>query len=459
MKVLKKKFGSARQRYARPIVPTRTIIQAFVGIILLGAILLMLPVASKSGQWTSPLTAFFTATSATCVTGLVVVDTNNYWTGFGHVVILLLIQIGGLGFMTLTTLFSFFLRRRITLRERMVMTASLNIYEMSGIVRLTKKILIGTFIFEGLGALVLSFRFIGDYGVVSGIKRGIFLSISAFCNAGFDLMGKYGDFSSLTRYSGDVVVNITIMILIVLGGLGFFVWGDLMGRDLKKRRSVHTKIVLIMTACLIVSGAIFIFMYERNNPATLGNMPIGEKILASFFQSITCRTAGFNTIDQNMLSGAGKAISMILMFIGGSPGSTAGGIKTVTVGILLLTAVSVCKGNQNVIVFKKTITVRSILNAVTILIGGAASVFVGTFVVYSAESITFTEALFEVISAFATVGLTTGITSGLSSISLITLMVLMYFGRVGILTFSVGILMGHVKIPKLYYPEENVMIG
>ncbi|MEG2939605.1 MAG: potassium transporter TrkG, partial [Oscillospiraceae bacterium] len=323
----------------------------------------MLPIATREGLHTDWLTALFTATSATCVTGLVVVDTYSHWTAFGQAVVLLLIQCGGLGFMTLAATFSFLVRRTITLRERLIMTQSLNINDISGIVRLTRHVLVGTIFCELSGAIILSIRFSGEFGWIGGIIKGIFHSVSAFCNAGFDLMGENVPFSNLTGYVSDPIVNITIMSLIIVGGLGFFVWEDIYRKRRFRDLSLHTKLVLTITASLLIGGSILVFAFEYTNPGTLGELPMHGKVLASMFQSTTTRTAGFNTIDQGALTLPSKILSMILMFIGGSSGSTAGGIKTVTFGVLMLTAFAVMRGKNDVTAFSRRIATRAILNA------------------------------------------------------------------------------------------------
>lgn len=435
--------------------PAKVFVNGFLIMILLGTILLMLPISSKSGEFTSPLTALFTATSASCVTGLVLVDTYTYWSGFGQSIILIMIQIGGLGFMTIATLVSLFIGRTITIRERLVMTTSLNIDSMAGVVKLTKKVLLGTVVFEGIGAIILSIRFAKDFGIVEGIKKGIFHAISAFCNAGFDLMGVNGEFSSLTSYAVDPVVNITIMVLIILGGLGFFVWNDL--TCFRKKMELHTKIVLVTTSVLLILGFITFFIFEFNNPETMGNMNIWQKMMASLFQSTTLRTAGFNTIDQAALTPPSMVMSILLMFIGGSPGSTAGGIKTVTIAVLILTCISVLRGRSNVVVSMRKINNRCIMNAVTMFVFGMVFVALGTFVL--AVSNGAMEAAFEAISAFATVGLSTGITQELDIFSKIVLIFLMFFGRVGLITLGLAVLMRRDVEPKLKYPESRIMIG
>lgn len=433
----------------------------FAIIILTGAVLLTLPVSARSGKPTDFLDALFTATSATCVTGLVTVGTATHWSGFGQVVILLLIQIGGLGFMSLASIASFLTRRTITLRERMVMSAGLNLTENAGIVRLTRRVLLGTLAFEGAGAVLLATRFVPRVGLWQGIKMGVFHSVSAFCNAGFDLIGTPDNpFASLTGFADDVVVNLTIMALIVIGGLGFFVWGDLWDNKRRFRRlRLHTKLVLVTTVSLICAGFVLTLLFEWNNPQTLGAMPVQDKVLAAAFQSVTLRTAGFNTIDQAALTGPSQAVACLLMMIGGSPGSTAGGIKTVTAAVLVLSAISALRGRTNVSAFGRTIVSRSIMNAVTMMIVGGTLSLTGACVIAYVEGAPFGACLFEAVSAFATVGLSMGLTPTLHTVSHLILILLMYLGRVGVLTLGVAVLMRHREPPKMHYPDADVMVG
>ncbi|MEG1858516.1 MAG: potassium transporter TrkG, partial [Pseudoflavonifractor sp.] len=308
---------------------TRIVAGGFAVIILMGALLLMLPIASRTGEVTDFLTTLFTATSATCVTGLIPVDTWIHWTFFGQVIILALIQLGGLGFMTIITLVSFLLHRRIGLSERLIMVSTFNLNDMDGVVRVVRHALMGTFYIEGTGAIILALRFIPDFGLLGGIWRGIFHSISAFCNAGFDLLGgKFGAFVGMAGYNSDPVILITIMYLIVVGGLGFFVWEDIVIHRSWKGLSLYSKMVLTITAGLIVGGAVFFLCVEYHNPATLGEMPLWKKILNSFFESVTLRTCGFASFDQAGLRDSSLVVGCILMLIGGSSGSTAGGMKT-----------------------------------------------------------------------------------------------------------------------------------
>ncbi|WP_346705595.1 potassium transporter TrkG [uncultured Agathobaculum sp.] len=450
-----------RRKGRRPAMHAAMVVAlGFLIIILTGAVLLTLPISARSGEPTDFLDALFTATSATCVTGLVTVGTATHWSGFGQAVILLLIQIGGLGFMSLASIASFLTRRTITLRERMVMSAGLNLTENAGIVRLTRRVLLGTLAFEGAGAVLLATRFVPRVGLWQGIKMGVFHSVSAFCNAGFDLIGTPDNpFASLTGYADDVLVNLTIMALIVIGGLGFFVWGDIWDKRRFRRLRLHTKLVLITTALLLCAGFVLTLLFEWGNPQTLGEMPVQDKLLAAAFQSVTLRTAGFNTIDQAALTGPSQAVACLLMMIGGSPGSTAGGIKTVTAAVLVLSAISALRGRTTVSAFGRTIISRSIMNAVAMMIVGGTLSLTGACVISYVESASFGECLFEAVSAFATVGLSMGLTPTLSAVSRLILILLMYLGRVGVLTLGVAVLMRHREPPKMQYPDGDVMVG
>ena len=439
---------------------TRIVAASFAVIILVGALLLTLPIASRDGQSAGFFTALFTATSSTCVTGLILVDTWIQWSLFGQVVIILMIQLGGLGFMTVITLVSFALRRRIGLSERLIMVSTLNLNDLDGVVRMVRHALMGTFLIEGTGAVLLSIAMIPHFGLLGGIWRGIFHSISAFCNAGFDLLGgKFGAFSSLAGLQDNPLVLGTIAALIIVGGLGFFVWEDILAKRSWKKLAVYSKMVLIITGVLIVGGALFFLMEEYANPATLGNMPLWEKILNSFFQSVTLRTAGFDALGQGGLSDTSKAFSSILMLIGGSSGSTAGGLKTATVAVLLLALRSGLAGREQVTFRGRTIPYRRVLNAMTLALVMLFLFLVGSMVISTVENLPYLDCAFEVASAMGTVGLTTGITPTLSMFSQSLLILLMYTGRIGLLSFSIALAVRHGRPAKLRYPEMNVMIG
>ncbi|MCI7472727.1 MAG: potassium uptake protein, TrkH family [Clostridiales bacterium] len=439
---------------------TRIVAASFAIIILVGALLLTLPIASRDGQSAGFFTALFTATSSTCVTGLILVDTWVQWSVFGQLVIILMIQLGGLGFMTVLTLVSFALHRRIGLSERLIMVSTLNLNDLDGVVRMVRHALMGTFLIEGTGAVLLSIAMIPHFGILGGIWRGIFHSISAFCNAGFDLLGgKFGAFSSLAGLQDNPLVLGTIGALIVVGGLGFFVWEDILDKRCWHRLSVYSKMVLIVTGVLIIGGALFFLVEEYSNPATLGDMTLWEKIMNSVFQSITLRTAGFDSIGQGGLSDTSKAFSSVLMLIGGSSGSTAGGLKTATVAVLLLALRSGLAGREQVTFRGRTIPYRRVLNAMTLALVMLFLFLVGSMMISTVENLPYLDCAFEVASAMGTVGLTTGITPGLSVFSQSLIILLMYMGRVGVLSFSIAFITRSRRTAKIKYPEMNVMIG
>ena len=349
-------------------------------IITIGTALLSFPAATRSNAPIGFVDALFTATSATCVTGLVLYDTFTHWSLFGQIVIMTLIQIGGLGFMAVITMFSFFLRRRIGLKERGLLRESVNSLYLGGVVLLIKRLLIGTFLFEGLGAVILSVRFVPQMGLTTGIFNGIFHSISAFNNAGFDLMGKYGEYSSLISYAGDPVVTLTIMGLIIVGGIGFFVWDDILKhRHRFKEYQLHTKIVFVTTGFLIIWGAIVFFLFERTN--LLNGLPLGKQILVSLFSSVTPRTAGFSVVDMAQSAPGTRLLTMILMFIGGSPGSTAGGIKTTTFAALVISAWSSLKNTKGDNVFGRQLEESTLRRANTVVVINLLLVLVSSLVI------------------------------------------------------------------------------
>ena len=439
--------------------PTQIIAITFAAIILLGAVLLSLPISSRSGQSNGVLTALFTATSSTCVTGLILGDTWTLWSGFGQAVILCLIEIGGLGFMSAASLVVFVLRRKIGLRQRLLMAQALSVSEMASVVRLQKWVLLGSFIIQFTGMVILFFRFLPDYGWMQAAKWGVFHAVSAFCNAGFDIVGNVAPGANMILFNRDPVVMITIMTLIVVGGLGFFVWEEVATVRCFKKFSVYTKLVLLTTGILLLAGAMLIALVEWNNPATLGEMETPHKILNAFFQSVTVRTAGFTGVDQAALTDGGKAISIVLMLIGGCSGSTAGGIKTVTFLVLVLFVVSRARGKNAVTVFHRTVSRDKIMDAVTIASVVIGLAVAGAVFISATCPVGFTDALFETASALATVGLTAGATPVLNIPAQLMIIVFMYFGRVGILTISLGFLMGNKAEDRFQYACTNLLIG
>lgn len=436
---------------------TRIIALGFVGVITIGTVFLCLPAASRSGEWTPFIDALFTATSATCVTGLTLFDTYAKWSMFGQIVILLLVQIGGLGFMTVITMFSIFLRRRIGLQERRLLMQSAGTMRISGVVRLIRRILFGTFVFEGAGAFLLATRFCPDMGFWRGIYNAVFHSVSAFCNAGFDLMGRFAPYSSLGRYAGDVVVNLTVMMLVVVGGIGFLVWSDVARFGFKfSRYELHSKLVLATTAALIFGGAALFFLFEGGG--AFAGMGTGKRVMAAFFHSVSTRTAGFSTADMSALSESGRMLTIALMFVGGSPGSTAGGIKTTTLAVLVLGMFAAARHNNGIEVCKKRISDDLVRQAgaiatVYILCILAASLLISAVEPFEAEQV-----VFEVVSAVGTVGLSTGITPFLGGLSRVVLALLMYAGRVGGLTLMLALAEKRVKV-QARRPSEKILIG
>ena len=437
---------------------TQIIVAGFLLIIVCGGILLTLPISSRQRVVTPPVDAFFTSVSATCVTGLVTLDTLNHWSGFGKAVILSLIQIGGIGFMSIAVLFSLIVRRQITPRERLVFARSMNLVALDGLVKFVKLILVGTFSIELVGAVLLSFRFIPQFGLVDGIIKSVFHAVSAFCNAGFDLMG---NFQSLTAYRDDILVNFVICSLVIIGGLGFIVWKDLYEWVRYRHKiSLYSRLVLIITAILLVSGTILILFSDYHNKALFGDASFGQKLQASFFQSTVTRTAGFNTIDLPQMSDNSKIVSILLMLIGGSSGSTAGGIKTVTFGLVCIAMFQIAKGKNNIIIFKRKICMQNILRAMAIAAITLSLVILCTFLISGIDGIDFLDVFYETSSAVATVGQSLGITTLLSPVSKMILMVLMFFGRVGIITVTYAILLKLSFEDNLIdYPTADVLIG
>lgn len=436
---------------------TQIIVLFFAVVIATGTLLLCLPVASKSREWTPLLDCAFTATSATCVTGLVVYDTFTHWSLFGQLVILSMIQIGGLGLMTVITAFSVFAKRKISLYERKLLMQSAGTFRSSGIIKLLKQIITITVICEGTGAVLLATRFCPELGITEGLYYSVFHAVSAFCNAGFDLMGRFGEFSSLTPFYSDVAFNLTVASLIVAGGLGFIVWQDIIANKFSlKKYSVHSKIVIITTAALLLGGWLLYFVFEKN--ASLSSLSTGEKILASLFQSVSSRTAGFNTVPLNKLSGAGVVLMSVLMLIGGSPGSTAGGIKTTTVAVMVIELIAAAKGNKDTVVFKRRLEDDTVKRAGAIISVYMMAVVISVAAICAVENLPLSDVLFEVASGAGTVGLTVGITSTLSDFSHIILMLLMFGGRIGGLTLVIAFAerREHAKLTR---PTEKILIG
>ncbi len=431
----------------------QVILLGFAGVILLGALLLMLPISSAERVITPFNEALFTSTSAVCVTGLVVKDTGSYWSAFGQAVIITLIQIGGLGVVTIAASFSMLAGRRISLMQRSTMQDAISAPKVGGIVKLTKFIITGTFIIEAVGAVSMMPVFCKNFGA-KGIWMSVFHSVSAFCNAGFDILGTEGNqFCSLTPYTSNPVINITVMLLIVIGGIGFLTWDDICNNKFKiKKYSMQSKIILLTSLILILLPAIYFFIFDYSDYS------IGNRLLASLFQSITTRTAGFNTTDLTKLTRPSQAIMIFLMLVGGSPGSTAGGLKTTTMAVLILNAFACFKRKENVCAFGRRIDDSVIKNAATIVMMYITLFFIGGVSICTIEKLPLVASLFETASAIGTVGLTLGITPKLSLASQLILIVLMYLGRVGSLTLIYATLSGKKQI-NAKLPLEKITVG
>ena len=447
--------------FRKGIAPIRVLPIGYFCVICLGTALLMLPAASH-GQPLSLLDALFTATSASCVTGLVVVDTGTHFTTFGQGVILFLIQVGGLGFMAVTTLLFLALRAKISLRGRMLLAESTGSSQMQGVILLCRRMLTLTFLCELLGAALLACRFIPLYGPGKGVWHALFYSVSAFCNAGFDLMGNY---QSLMPFVSDPLVNFTIMALILLGGLGFIVVIEVSQRfKSRKRLSVHARVVLFMGAILTLGGAVLFWLIERENPKTLGSMSWPEQIMAALFQSVTCRTAGFNTIDLTALEEASKLLSCLLMFIGGAPAGTAGGVKVTTMALLLFGVRTLMRGRQDVEAYGRRFSYNALLRALCIFLLAVGVLFAAAVIFSLAEQGTgcgemdFLDKMFEMVSALGTVGLSVGVTAEAGTVGRLILIALMYLGRSGLLTIALAFGKEDTE-SAIRYPQGGIMIG
>jgi trk system potassium uptake protein TrkH len=429
----------------------------FALLILFGSALLMLPISSKTNS-VSYIDALFTAASATCITGLVPFDTFSTWSVFGQIVIICLIQIGGLGFITILLLLVQLLKKRMSLKQKMLLKESIGSISLGNVKELIKDVVIFTASCEGAGTLILMTRFIPLAGLRRGIYMSIFTSISAFCNAGFDLMGMVSPSSSLTTINNDYVVIITISLLVIFGGLGFFVWEDIRHNKFNKSKySVHTKLVLITTAILLLGGAVLFFLFEYNN--TFAQMNLANKLLNAFFCSVTPRTAGFNSVDVASMTPQSKMLTIILMLIGGSSGSTAGGIKTTTVAVLVLCVVASMRNKNEISVFDRRITLDTVKKAVSVLMINLIEIFIAVILIsFIQNEFTLTDIIFECTSAIGTVGITTGITPLLNSASQIIIILLMYIGRLTSLIFALSFVSTKPKTTT-QKPKGNIMVG
>lgn len=429
------------------------IILGFAGVIVLGALLLMLPISTQNGAVTPFSKTLFTATSAVCVTGLIVFDTASYWSGFGQLIILIMIQIGGLGVISVASFLSMLAGRKISLMQRQTMQNALSAPQMGGIVKLTRFIFLVSFAIEGIGALLLMPVFMTKYGI-RGIWMAVFHSVSAFCNAGFDLMGNQtGQYSSLTSFAGSGYVTLVICLLIMIGGIGFLTWKDIAVKKTRfKEYSMQTKVILVTTAILIVIPAVFFFFSD------FAKEPLKDRICMSVFQAVTPRTAGFNTADLNKMSDAGRSVMMLLMLIGGSPGSTAGGMKTTTIAVLFANAIAVFRKRQNANCYGRRIDDSTVKNASAILFMYVFFSMLSAIIISITDGIPMQMGMFETFSAIGTVGLTLGITPTLSAVSRFVLILLMFFGRVGGLTIIYAAF-SQKDASILKYPMENITVG
>ena len=434
--------------------PPLIVCLSFFALILFGAILLDLPIASANGERIGFLNAFFTSTSASCVTGLIVANTATQWTAFGKVIIIILIQIGGLGTMVFLSLIAMALNKRIGISERRIIKEQTNADTSKGIIRLVIYIIKFSLAVELIGAILLATKFIPDFGLERGILFSLFHSISAFCNAGFDIIG-----NSLTNYVNDFTVNMTVSLLIIFGGLGFTVFIDIYRKRRFKNLSLHSKVVISFTAILLLVGTLAFFLIEHNSAAMEG-LSLKGKVLSSFFMSVTARTAGFNTIDIGKMQEGSVIVTIMLMFIGASPASTGGGIKTTTFGVLLSSTISVLRGNKEIEIFHKKIPYDTLIKSLCIFTLGSFLVIFSSLWITIIEQgkFLYLDILYEIVSAFGTVGITRGITADLSSLSKIILIVLMYLGRVGAATLGVGILDTHRK-KHTRYSEGKIIVG
>lgn len=442
---------------------TQVIMLSFLSVILIGSLLLALPISSKSGKAVPYLDALFTATSATCVTGLVTLPTVSTWSIFGQIVILLLIQVGGLGVITIVSGFSVALHRKIGLKSSKLISDSFNLNSFSGLAKFIKKVIYGTFIVEGIGALLYMIVFIPDFGL-RGIWISIFNSVSSFCNAGIDIISE----NSLCNYAINPLVNTVTSILIVLGGVGYIVWWDVIRvfKNFKKERikclkrlTLHSKIVLSATMILIFGGALAIFAFEYSNPLTMANYSLFEKIQASFFQSITTRTAGFATIPQENLTNASAIVCLLLMFIGGSPVGTAGGVKTITIVVLFATAYSVIKNKKEVSLFNRNISRQAVKKSVAVTFMSFLIVFFSTVLLACVTNAPALDIIYETISATATVGLTRNLTSSLGVIGKLIIIITMYLGRIGPISLAVSFNSNREKPNVIKNPTEEISVG
>lgn len=441
--------------------PARTICLSFLLIIGVGTLLLMLPFCSRSGQFTPPLDALFTAASATCVTGLAVRDTWSWWSGAGQAVILILIQVGGLGLVTMAAFFHLLVGRKLGLQTAELARESVNSDSFAGVRHMLRTVIWGTLLVELLGAAALSVTFVPRMGVRDGLITSLFTSVSAFCNAGFDLMGREGTpFASLTAFTENWAVTLPVMLLVVLGGLGFVVWDDLLRWRRRRTVTLHTWLVLRLTAALLVFGFAAFLILEWNNPGTLGPLPFFGKVNAALFHSVSCRTAGFNTVDLSALTGQSKLLSSLLMFIGAAPAGTGGGIKITTVAVLVMTVGSVLRGEEDTVIRKKKVDKQAVYRALTLLSMGLLIIAASAFVIHLSFGGEFSamDVILEETSAFATVGLSVGISAAAGTVGRVVLILNMFLGRVGLLSLALALAMKSGGTKEVL-PSARILIG
>ena len=448
--MMKKKFSLST---------THIIMLSFLIVILVGSLLLSLPISAANGTAVSYLDALFTATTSTCVTGLVTLPTVTTWSVFGQAVILILIQVGGLGVITIMSALMILLNKRMGIGDRLLLQDAFNLNSLSGIVRFVKRVILGTFLVEGVGALLYMAVFVPEFGM-KGIWISIFTSISAFCNAGIDIIAE----NSLCNYATNTIVNIVTSILIILSGIGYIVWWDVIGLAANNRKSfrnltLHSKIAITTTAILIFGGGILIFLFEYNNPLTIGNLSVFDKIQVSFFQSITTRTAGFATVPQQDLTNASSILCLLLMFIGGSPVGTAGGIKTVTFAVLVVSALATIQNKQEVSLFNRNISRQSVNKAVAVTMMSFAIMFTSTILLSAVTSADVLDVLFETVSATATVGLTRDLTPNLNTAGKIVIIGTMYLGRVGPISLALALNSNKKHQNIIKNPTEDISVG
>lgn len=459
---MRKEFFKNKGHQILNIAPAKILVLSFAVLILIGAALLSMPFSSRSGEWTPFINSLFTATSASCITGLVVYDTYTYWSTAGQIIILALIQTGALGIITLATFFSILLRKKVGLKGMILAQESINFFSYSDVLRIIRKIVTITVVIELFGAILLSSSFVPKFGAI-GFYMGVFHSISAFCNAGFDITSAVvnGTFISMTPFNNDPVVIYTISALIIIGGLGFSVWRDLYEYKKNKQLMFHTKLVLFITGVLLISGTLLFFATEFNNPKTMRTLSIPEKINASFFQSTAARTAGFNSISLNDMKEISKIFTVFLMFVGAAPGSTGGGVKVTTMGVLIMAVFYQIRGTGDIVLFKRKIQQYTVNKALSITGLSAILVVIITTIIVSLQSnFHVLDILYETTSAFGTVGLTLGATTSLNTVSKLLIILTMFLGRVGPLSFAVALTLKSTKrTSELIYPEAKILVG